>query len=50
MGSVDQGAVQPGKQRKAEEEGHAGGMVDRRQRRDAPAGVRRARAAHPLDL
>ena len=50
IGRLDQGAVHPDEQGKAEEEGQAGVPVRRRQRRNAKSGGRQARHPYPLSL
>jgi hypothetical protein len=50
MGRLDQGAVHPGEQGKAEKERQAGAPARRRQRSHAKSGGRCARDAYPLSL
>jgi hypothetical protein len=50
MGRLDQGAVHPGEQGKAEKERQAGAPARRRQRSHAKSGGRCARDVYPLSL
>ncbi len=50
MGRLDQGAVHPGEQGKAEKERQAGAPARRRQRNHAKSGGRQARNVYSLSL